>query len=127
MDDILDNLSQLPEWDDNDFENNDGGEAWKNAALRNAAKALYNQWREVMSGILGLLSYAERNPDMPEGFVEDQKDLLMGDAIHIAVKIKTSAEIDMYVLLMENASVVRKNAIYSQTQISAMVLMGSIE
>ena len=129
MDDILDNLSQLPEWDDNDFQNKDdeGGEAWKNAALRNAAKALYNQWREVMAGILGLLSYAEKNPEMPEGFFEDQKDLLMGDAIQIAVKIKTSAEVDMYVLLMENASVVRKNAIYIQTQISAMVLMGSIE
>lgn len=128
MDDILNNLSQLPEWDDNGFERRDAdGEGWKNAALRNAAKVLYNQWREVMAGILGLLSYAEKNPDMPEGFFEDQQDLLMGDAIQIAVKIKTSAEVDMYVLLMENASVVRKNAIYIQTQISAMVLMGSIE
>ncbi|KAA5533615.1 hypothetical protein F0919_13840 [Taibaiella lutea] len=127
--DILDNLSQLPEWDDNDFDNKgyESGEAWKNAALRTSAKALYNQWREVMTGIYALLSYAEKNPDMPEGFFEDQKELMIGDAIQIAVKIKTSAEVDMYVLLMENAAVVRKNAIYIQTQLSSMVLMGSIE
>ena len=126
--DILDNLSQLPEWEDDDFNENDKeGEGWKNAPLRKAAKALYNQWREVMSGIYALLSYAEKDPEMPEGFYEDQESMIIGDAMQIAVKVKTSETLDMYVLLMENASIVRKNAIFIQTQINSMALMGDIE
>jgi hypothetical protein len=125
--DIIDNLSQLPEWEDEEFNEDEGGERWKNAPLRKAAKALYNQWREVMSGLYALLSYAERDPEMPEGFFEDQESMIIGDAMQIAVKVKTSESLDMYVLLMENASIVRKNAIFIQTQISAMALMGAIE
>lgn len=126
--DILDNLSLLPEWEDDDFnEKDEDGEAWKNAPLRKAAKTLYNQWREVMSGIYALLSSAEKDPEMPEGFFEDQESLIIGDAMQIAVKIKTSESLEMYVLLMENASIVRKNAIFIQTQISSMALMGVIE
>jgi hypothetical protein len=126
--DILDNLSQLPEWDDEKLNDKDeAGEAWKNAPLRNAAKALYNQWREVMAGIYALLSYAESDPEIQEDFFEDQKSLLVGDAMEIAVKVKSSEGIDMYVLLMENASIVRRNAIFIQNQLSAMALMGAID
>lgn len=126
--DLLDNLSQLPEWDDEKFDNNnEDGEAWKNTELRNAAKALYNKWREVMAGLYGLLAHAEKNDDFSAEKFEEQKNMLIGDALQIAVKVRTSDSIGMYVLLMENASIVRKNAISIQTQISALRLMGAID
>jgi hypothetical protein len=127
--DFLDNLSQLPEWDEEGFNDNEekDGESWKRKPLRNAAKALYNQWREVMAGIYALFAVAEKGIDTPEGFLEEQKRMVLSDAIQIAVKVKTSEGVDMYVLLMENAAVVRKNAIFIQTQINSMALMGIIE
>jgi hypothetical protein len=44
----LDNLSGMPDWDDQFFEDDNEGEEWKPRPTRDAAKAMYEQWKQVM-------------------------------------------------------------------------------
>jgi hypothetical protein len=126
--DIFDNLSNLPEWDDDNFrriddeeDNEDEGPGFE------TCKQLYNQWREVMAGINGLFSYAAKTDDVPEEMLQMQKDTILGDAYQVAVKVRSSAGLDLYVLKMENAAIIRKNAMYIHTHIGGMASMGFIE
>ena len=128
--DLLDNLSSLPEWDDEGFrkiENEDGDEDLSNDINYKACKTLYNQWREVMAGINGLFSYAQQSADLPEILLQSQKESTLNDAYQVAVKLKSSAGLDLYVLKMENAAIIRKNAMSIYTQIGSMATMGFIE
>jgi hypothetical protein len=128
--DVLDNLSSLPEWDDEGFrkiEDEDGDEDLGNDLNYNACKALYNQWREVMAGINGLFSYAQQSADVPEIMLQGQKENVLSDAYQVAVKVRSSAGLDLYVLKMENAAIIRKNAMFIHTQIGGMAAMGFIE
>ena len=46
----FDNISGLPEWEDDDFLNEDEeGEEWKPNPTRDACKAMYEQWKQVMT------------------------------------------------------------------------------
>lgn len=130
--DLLDNLSSLPEWDDEGFrridEEEEGQEgSWKQENSYETCKALYNQWRQVMAGIHGLFSYACQQDDIPEAFLQDQKEHILGDAYQVAVKVRSTAGFDLYVLKMENAAIIRKNAMYIYTGIGSMAAMGFIE
>lgn len=128
--DILDNLSSLPEWDDEGFrkiDEEEDNEERKNEIGFTTCKTLYNQWREVMAGINGLFSYATQAADIPETFLQTQKESVLGDAYQVAVKVRSSAGLDMYVLKMENAAIIRKNAMHIHTQIGGMAGMGFIE
>lgn len=126
--DILDNLSNLPEWDDEHFRDIDDEEDSEDKGPGfEMCKKLYNQWREVMSGINGLFSYAAETADVPEAFLQSQKESILGDAYQVAVKVRSSAGLDLYVLKMENAAIIRKNAMFIHTQIGGMATMGLIE
>ncbi len=129
MENIWDNLSNLPEWDDAGFRRIDeeGGDTWKESGARDACKALYNQWREVMAGINGLFSYARQHADMPEGFLHSHKSMILDEARQVAVKVRSSDAAGFYVLQMENAAIIRKSAQFVATQILAMADMGFIE
>lgn len=51
-----DRLSDLPEWDDEEFRDEDEeGEEWKPNPTREACKALYQQWQQVMIVLNGAL------------------------------------------------------------------------
>jgi hypothetical protein len=128
--DILDNLSSLPEWDDEGFrkiEDEDGDENRSDDINYNGCKALYNQWREVMAGINGLFSYAQQREAAPEILLQTQKESILSDAYQVAVKVRSSAGLDLYVLKMENAAIIRKNAMFIRTQIGGMAAMNFIE
>lgn len=128
--DILDNLSSLPEWDDEGFrkiEEEDSDENRCDDINYNGCKALYNQWREVMAGINGLFSYAQQSEAVPEILLQNQKESILSDAYQVAVKVRSSAGLDLYVLKMENAAIIRKNAMFIRTQISGMAAMNFIE
>ena len=43
----IDDLNELPEWDD-DFHDEEEGEEWKLNATRDLCKAMYEQWNQVM-------------------------------------------------------------------------------
>jgi len=126
----LDNLSNLPEWDDEGFRRIDDEEDYEgpeHGVGFARCKSLYNQWREVMAGINGLFSYAAQSGDIPEMFLQSQQESILNDAYQVAVKVRSSAGLDVYVLKMENAAIIRKNAMGIHTQIGSMAAMGFIE
>lgn len=119
----FDKLSGLPEWDDDEFEDDENeGEEWKPKPTKEAAKAMYEQWKTVMivlKGALGSMDADENeeqeqedpadNDGFPSSFWKDHKGMILGDAYQVAVKIKSS-EAGLYMIRMENACLIRKNA-----------------
>ena len=106
-----DDLHDLPEWEDDFFKGGDEeGEEWKFRAKKERAKALYNQWRQVFTLVNGLLSILEPTEEMPEDYLEHMKEMIGADAMLVCVKIQGAEAGDMYVLRMENASIIRTAA-----------------
>lgn len=127
----FDKLSGLPEWEDDDFQDNDDeGEEWKPRPTSEACKAMYEQWKQVMIVLKGAI---ESNPEavdedeeLPEGFRENYRDMVMGDAYQVAVKIKSS-EAGLYMIRMENASIIRKSAQFISSAMLSMIADNTIE
>lgn len=121
----LDYLNFLPDWENSKFEDNEG-EEWKVKETRSAAKALYAKWREVFGLIL---AFAENLCDDPEEndsetHPQANKKLIYENAMIIAPKLLSAASIDMYILQMENAAIIRTNARQLMEQVGFAVLMG---
>jgi len=125
-----DHLSELPEWDDEDFKDEDDeGEEWKPNPTRDACKALYNQWQQVMTvlnGALDSMTVEEKEDGFPADYWEDHKGMLLGDAYQVAVKIKSS-EAGLYTIRMENASIIRKNAQFIKSSMLTLMAEEVIE
>ncbi len=118
----FDEISGTPEWNDDDFrDEDDEGEEWKPNPTRDACKEMYLQWQQVMTVLKGALETMKTDSG-EEGFRaeywEDHRAMLLGDAYQVAVKIKSS-EAGLYMIRMENACLIRKNA---QAISSAMLL-----
>jgi hypothetical protein len=127
----FDKLSRMPEWDDDDFRDEDeDGEAWKPNPTRNACKALYQQWQQVMivlNGTLDSMEIEDKEDGFPADYWEDHKAMILGDAYQVAIKIQSSESGDMYILRMENASIIRKNAQSVKSSILSMMIEGVVE
>jgi len=119
----FDKLSHLPEWNDDDFrDEEEEGESWKPNPTREACKALYLQWQQVtimLNGALDSMNSEEKEDGFPAAYWEDHKAMLLGDGYQVAVKIRSS-EVGLYTIRMENASIIRKNAQFIK---SAMLTM----
>jgi hypothetical protein len=126
-----DNLSDLPEWDDDEFRNGEEeGEHWKPNPTRDACKALYLQWQQVMivlNGAMDSLNTDTGEDGFPAGYWEDHRGMILGDAFQVAVKIKSSESGGMYMIRMENASIIRKNAQFIKSSMLTMMSEGAIE
>ena len=109
----LDNLSELPEWDDDDFKDEDcEGDKWMSNPTSELCKAMYGQWNTVLLVLKAAFeSMKEPGEDnmFNKDFLEDQKEMILGDAYEAAAKIRSS-EVGLYVIRMENAAIIRKNA-----------------
>lgn len=121
-------LTPLPEWDDERFHDAEGDE-WKNkSAQRLAAKHLYEQWRQVY---LLVTAFTDNlvNADDESSATHDHmtKHLIYENAMIIGPKLIGAAGTDLYILQMENASIIRTNAIQLMEQVGFAVLMGSVE
>lgn len=104
-----DKLSDLPEWDDEHFaDNNEDGEDWKPNSTRLACKALYNKWREVVFMLKGLLNGIAENDNDYQGHIARQ---LLNDAHLAGAKIMSSEAGGIYILRMGNAAIVRELAL----------------
>lgn len=126
-----DQLSDLPEWDDEEFrDEDDEGEEWKPNPTREACKAMYEQWQQVMIVLNGAMDSMNKHTGedsfSPEHW-EDIRAMILGDAFQVAVKIKSSESGNMYVLRMENASIIRKNAQFIKSNMLTMIAEGAIE
>ena len=126
----FDHLSKLPEWDDEEFrDEDDEGEEWKPNPTRDACKALYMQWQQVMivlNGAFDSMKIEEKEDGFPADYWEDHKGMILGDAYQVAVKIKSS-EVGLYTIRMENASIIRKNAQFVKSSLLTMMSEEVIE
>lgn len=126
----FDNISGMPEWDDDDFRDEDEeGEEWKPNPTRDACKAMYEQWKQVMivlKGALETIKTDEAEDSFSAEYREDHKAMLLGDAYQVAVKIKSS-EAGLYMIRMENASIIRKNAQFIKSSMLTMIAEKVIE
>lgn len=126
----IDNLSGLPPWDDNEFDDdNNEGEVWKFGPTKAACKALYLQWGMVMTVLKATfdsLHEADEAAMLSREMMEDHVKMIMNDAYEIAVKIKSS-EAGLYTIRMENASIIRKNAQFIKISTNSFLLDGLME
>ena len=124
-----DHLSDLPDWDDDEFKDEEEGEEWKPNPTRDACKVLYEQWQQVMivlNGALDSMVIEEKEDGFPADYWEDHKAMLVGDGYQVAVKIKSS-EAGLYTIRMENASIIRKNAQFIKSSMLTMMSEEVIE
>ena len=127
-----DYLNDLPEWDDHEFDGDedDDGEGWKPNPTRDACKATYQQWGTVMTVLKAafdsLKEPADEEDMLGKEMVEDHVAMVMGDAYEVAVKIKSS-EAGLYIIRMENACIIRKNAQFIKISTNSFMLDGMME
>jgi hypothetical protein len=126
----IDKLSDLPEWDDDDFrDKEEEEEEWKTNPTRDACKELYAQWQQVMmilTGAMDSMKAGEKEDGFPAEYPEDHKRMILGDGFEVAVKIKSS-EAGLYTIRMENASIIRKDAQFIKSSVLTMMIEGVID
>ena len=128
----INNLNELPDWKD-DKDDDEGGESWKTNQTTEACKALYEKWNEVLimlTGALGTMKeISEDNGEQYDetSFVADQKSMALGDAYEVGAKIRSSEAGSLYVLKMENASIIRKNAQFIKSAVLGLMVQGAID
>ncbi len=115
-------MNSLPEWDEHRMlHRRYEGEEWKDKPQLDAAKQLYNKWREIF---MLVESYCETLRDSKEyDQAQRNKELIWQNLFIVAPKIISAAGTDLYVLKMENASIVRNNCreLLEQVRFTAMV------
>ena len=106
-----DKFTDLPDWDDKQFNSDDEErESWKPNPTREACKALFRNWQEVvflLNGILGQFLEKEGKEDTILKFTARD---LFSDAHIVGAKIKSSEAGGIYIIRMENAAIIRKLA-----------------
>ena len=106
-----DKFTDLPDWDDKQFNSDDEEwESWKPNPTREACKALFRNWQEVvflLNGIIGPFLEKEGKEDTILKFTA--RDLL-SDAFMVGAKIKSSEAGGIYIIRMENAAIIREYA-----------------
>lgn len=126
----LDDLNFLPEWDDEDYDDEDNeGEEWKKKEGKQAAKALYLKWRDTFSLIYAFADNLAPDPKGDEHDTHEQftKQLIIENAMIIGPKLRGAMAVDLYILKMENAAIVRTNALKMMEQVRYAVLFQSAE
>lgn len=119
----IDNLSDLPDWDDERLSLDDEeGEEWKPNPTREACKALYQKWKEIMLMLKGALDTSKSEEAENISYTDDLKYMVLGDAYEVGIKIRSSEVGGLYVLRMENAAIIRKNA---QHVASSLLTLGA--
>lgn len=119
----------MPEWDDNvwdkygDEDENEGDE-WKVKAYRDATKKMYNQWREFFGLIAAFAdNLDDKGSEMP-GRAESIQEMIMNNAYIVAPKIMGAIGGDLYIIKMENASIIRTNCMELMVQVGCAEMFG---
>ncbi len=124
----LEYLNALPEWDDASFHDGEGDEWKKISQQRLAAKYLYNKWREVLGLVRAFAdNLTSELDDESETHEQMTKRFIYENGMIIGPKLFGAATTDLYILQMENASIIRTNAKQLMEQVGFAVLMGFAE
>jgi hypothetical protein len=121
----IDDLNELPEWDDDKFRDEDEeGEESKPNPTRDLCKAMYQQWNQVMI-VLNAAFDSLKDPQEDDMFskehLEDHKQMILGDAYEVGAKIRSS-EAGLYIIRMENAAIIRKNAQFIKISTNSFIV-----
>lgn len=119
----LDKLNFLPGWEDDNFDDEEG-EEWKTNEVKLAGKALYLKWREVFGLVLAFTENLADESEKNETHEQSTQRLIYENAMIIAPKIRSASMVNLYVLQMENAAIIRTNARQLMEQVRFSVLMG---
>jgi len=121
-----DNLESFPEWDDSQFR--DDGDEWKTKPGREAAKALHQEWRKLAESVFAFMDMLADDDRNPEKETEQQsiKRLIHENITLIGPKIGGAASVELYLVKMENASIIRTNAIQLLHQIRYAEMMNYV-
>ncbi len=121
----INNLNGLPPWKGN----SDEGEGWKTNTATQAYKALYEKWNEIVEMLTAALGTMKDISEAKEedSFIAEQKAMLLGDAYEAGAKIRSSEAGNMYVLRMENAGVIRKNAQFVKSSVLNLMMEGEVD
>jgi len=118
----LDKLSYLPEWNERLLHMDDNGEEWKIRPAIEAAKALYQQWREVFDLAIAIADSLTETARMND---EDGiKRLMYENIMIVGAKIMSAAGGTLYIIKMENAAIIRVNCRQLMDQIGFAVMTG---
>lgn len=122
---FLDKFYPLPEWKDKYRDDDDLG----SMATRIAGKALYNQWKEVYRLTLSFADVLADDEAQEAPQTEEQwtRRLIYQNATIVAPKIVSASHCSLYILQMENASVIRFNCRQMMEQISYAALCGGAD
>ena len=126
----LDDLNFLPEWNDENYDDEDEeGEGWKNREGRGAAKALYLKWPDTFGLIYAFSDdLATDSEDGSSGTHEQVvKSLIIENSLIIGAKLRGAMAVDLYILKMENAAIIRTNALQLMEQVRFAVLSNFAE
>ena len=116
------NLYTLPEWKDHHLPQEDDSESWKYIANIEASKNLYNKWREVFYLVMVL------SDTLPEdGPASMARELIYANAMIVSPKLISVAGDSLYILQMENASIIRTNCRQLMDQVIFAGLTNSTE
>lgn len=102
-------IIDIPHWKELSSDVEDGrregiAESWRFQEQRNTTKVLYEQWRQFMYLVNGVLPEPETG-----SYLEKVVTTIQRDALLIAVKIRSSLLLH-YVGKMEHAAIIRKQA-----------------
>ncbi|MCW3112485.1 MAG: hypothetical protein JWR18_881 [Segetibacter sp.] len=124
----IENLNELPDWEDDEDETEEG-EGWKTNTTRIACKALYEKWNQIMIMLTGALGTIKEISETGEeaDFVAGQKAMILGDAYEVGAKIRSSEAASMFVLKMENAAIIRKNAQFVKSALLNLVFQNELD
>lgn len=123
----MNDFNDLPDWDDNLKDPDEEGEEWKPNPTKEACKALYQQWSVIMTMLKGGLNLDKEEKETEETHSSYYKSMMVGDAYEVAAKIRSSEAGGIYVIRMENASIIRKNAQAVQSSMLVFMSEGEID
>jgi len=131
----LDDLNELPDWDDEYMkglgdDEEEEGEEWKPNPTLDACKAMYTKWNEIiimLNGALGDGEDQEEPGQHDSTFILERKAMILSDAFEVGAKIRSSEAGGIYILRMENAAIIRKNAQYIKSAILSMSMQEEVE
>ena len=84
------NFNDLPEWRDGFNDPDDEGEEWKPNPTKEACKALYQQWGIIITMLKGGLDIDKLQKETDDTWTTDYQTMMLGDAMQVAVKIRSS-------------------------------------
>jgi len=113
----IDDFNDIPEWDFNKYrDEDDEGEDWKTQPKIERVKLLYNQGRQIYS--CSKIFCESLKGEM----AEMSQSLIMQNAMMICPKIVGAEGGNLYIIRMENASIIRTNCRELETQVRATVM-----